>query len=298
MNVQGKALRADALLLLTAAIWGLAFVAQRAGMEHVGPFVFNGIRFALGCLTLVPVLIARGTRLRALVADVRGPALLAGLVLFLGASFQQVGIVYTTAGKAGFITGLYVVIVPLLARLWGRPVGAGAWSGALLAAAGMYLLSVRGGFGLAAGDGLVLVGALFWALHVLVLARWAPRVDPVVLALGQFATCSLLSLAVGLAHETTTLAGLRAATTPILYGGIASVGIAFTLQVVAQREAQPTVAAIVLSTEAVFAAIGGWLLLGEVLSPRGLLGCALMLAGVIVAQLTAAGRPAQAPVSG
>jgi len=292
LDLDRRALKADALLLLTAAIWGFAFVAQRVGMRHVGPFTFNGIRFALGSLTLLPVLWYRGTPARALAADLRGPALLAGAVLFLGASLQQVGIVYTTAGKAGFITGLYVVIVPLLARLWGRAVGAGGWTGALLAAAGLYLLSVRGGFALVPGDGLVLASAVFWALHVLVLARWAPRVDPIALALGQFGFCSLASLAVGLLVETTTLAGLIAAVVPILYGGIASVGIGYTLQVVAQRRAQPTVAAIVLSLESVFAAIGGFLILGEVLSGRALLGCALMLAGVLVAQL------ARAPAAG
>lgn len=296
MGVDRRALRADALLLLTAAIWGFAFVAQRAGMKHVGPFTFNGVRFALGSLTLLPMLWYRRTPLRTMATTLRGPALLAGLVLFLGASLQQVGIVYTTAGKAGFITGLYVVIVPLLARLWGRTVGAGGWTGALLAAAGLYLLSVRGGFAIVLGDGLVLASAIFWAVHVLVLARWAPRTDPIVLALGQFALCSLLSLAVGLRFETTTLAGLLAAMVPIVYGGVASVGIGYTLQVVAQRDAQPTVAAIVLSLESVFAAIGGFLMLGEVLAPRGLVGCGLMLAGVVIAQLarrpqTAINRP-------
>jgi drug/metabolite transporter (DMT)-like permease len=280
--------RADALLLLTAIIWGTAFVAQRVGMEHVGPMIFNGVRFGLGALILLPI---------ALRGDTKSPGRhkaswwvlsgggLAGLVLFIAASLQQIGLVYTTAGKAGFITGLYVVIVPLFGFFIGHQIGVATWLGAILAAAGMYFLSVTAAFTIAPGDLLELIGACFWAGHVLILGWLAPSVNPIQLACGQFATCALLSLVAALATETITLTGLEAATIPILYGGVLSVAVGYTLQVVAQRNAPPAHAAIILSLEAVFAVVGGWLVLGESLGQRGILGCALMLTGMLVVQL-------------
>lgn len=293
IDTGGRALRADGLLLLAAVIWGFAFVAQRLGMAHVGPFGFNGVRFALGCLTLLPVLSRSGGQSQTALPDRSGrsalPALgggfLAGLVLFCGASFQQVAMVYTTAGKAGFITGLYVVLVPLLGIALRQRTHAGTWTGALLAAAGLYLLSVTEQFTFAPGDLLVLIGAGFWAVHVLLIGWLSPRQDPLRLAFVQYAVCSLLSLAVSAALEPNALAGYRAAAVPILYGGVLSVGVAYTLQVVAQREAKPAHAAILLSLETVFAALGGRLILGETLPPRGLFGCALMLAGMLTSQL-------------
>jgi drug/metabolite transporter (DMT)-like permease len=283
-------LKANTLLLTTALIWGLSFVAQRAGMEHVGPFTFNGIRFALGSLSLVPVwLLARRNRTARPASggsrDVWLAASVAGSALFLGASLQQIGIVYTTAGKAGFITGLYVVLVPLIGLLWRQRVGAGGWLGAGAAAVGLYLLSVREGLAVDKGVALVLASAFFWACHVLIIGRWSSRVNVIELAALQFAFCSVLSLVLAVLFETITLDGISGAAIPILYGGVFSVGVAFTLQVVAQRKAAPTTTAILLSLEAVFAALGGWALLGETLSPRGLLGCSLMLAGVLLSQL-------------
>jgi drug/metabolite transporter (DMT)-like permease len=285
-------LKSDALLLLTATIWGFAFVAQRVGMDFVGPFAFNGIRFALGCLVLLP-LITR-SRSTALPPGKKPPAArrtmvlgggLAGLLLFSGASFQQVGLVYTTAGNAGFITGLYVVIVPILGLFWGQRPGAGTWIGAVLAAAGLYLLSVTGDFTIAFGDLLEIAGAFFWAGHVLVIGWLSPKVASSRLAFFQYAACSALSLAAAALFETTTLNGVLNAAIPILYGGVFSVGIAYTLQVVAQRRAHPAHAAILLSLEAVFAALGGRILLGETLSLRGIGGCALMLSGMLLSQL-------------
>ena len=232
MNI--RALRADALLLLAAAIWGLAFVAQRMGMEHLGPFSFNGIRFALGSLTLVPLWLA-GRGRRDPVREQSGRpgsvllgSLVAGLLLFCGSSLQQVGLVFTTAGKAGFITGLYVVLVPLLGLFRRQRAGGGAWFGAAAAAAGLYLLSVRQGFTVGAGDSLVFAGAFFWAAHVLTIGHWTRRVNPVELAALQFAVCSALSLLVAALFETTTLDAVHAAAIPLLYGGICSVGIGFT----------------------------------------------------------------------
>jgi drug/metabolite transporter (DMT)-like permease len=293
----------DALLLLTAAIWGFAFVAQRAGMEHVGPFWFTSVRFALGSLSLVPLVLWR--RRAAGKAAAGGPAagglapaaaspprlrvlpagLLAGAVLFGGAVLQQVGMVWTTAGKAGFITGLYVVLVPLAGLLWGERAGWARWVAALLAAAGLFLLSVTNALTLERGDLFVLAGALFWTAHVRLLGWLSPRTDPVALSCVQFAVCALLSGAAAALSEPLALEALLAARIPILYGGLLSVGVAYTLQVVAQRHAPPAHAAVLLSLETVFAALGGALVLGERLPPRGLLGCALMFAGMICSQL-------------
>ena len=283
-----RVLRNDSLLLLTAAIWGFAFVAQRAGMDHLGPFSYNGVRFALGALSLLPLIAVRRRR-----AGAARPArsrqavagLAAGVVLFGGASLQQIGIVTTSAGKAGFITGLYVILVPLVGLFWGQRTGPERWIGAVLAIAGLYFLSVTETFTMARGDFLVLLGALFWTAHVQVLAYFSPRVDAVELAAFQFAVCALLSLAAALVLEGPTVAAVLQAAAPIVYGGVFSVGVAYTLQVVAQKKAPPAHAAILLSLEGVFAALGGRVVLAENLSPRGLLGAALMLTGMIVSQI-------------
>jgi drug/metabolite transporter (DMT)-like permease len=210
---------------------------------------------------------------------------LAGFALFLGASLQQVGLVYTTAGKAGFITGLYVVIVPILGLFWKQQPGMGTWLGAIHAAVGLYFLSITEQFTIAFGDFLELLGAFFWAGHVLIIGWLSPRINPIRLAFFQYAACSILSLVTAIISEVIMLQGLFQANIPIIYGGLISVGIAYTLQVVAQRDAHPAHAAIILSLEAVFAAVGGWLILGESLSMRGSFGCALMLAGMLLSQL-------------
>ena len=285
--------RADALLLLTATIWGFAFVAQRVGMDYVGPFTFNGVRFALGSLSLVPLLLWT-ERNAAPSPSPLPPASrqtilwgggLAGLFLFSGASLQQVGLVYTTAGNAGFITGLYVVIVPIMGLFLRQRTNTGSWLGAFLAAAGLYFLSITADFTIAWGDFLEVIGAFFWAAHVLIIGRLSPRMNALKLAITQFAVCSVLSLLTAFVIETVTWDGLRQAAMPILYGGLGSVGVAYTLQVVAQKDAHPAHAAIFLSMEAVFAAIGGWWLLNEVLTGRAMFGCGLMLAGMLLSQL-------------
>ncbi len=283
-----KTTAANSLLFVTAAIWGFAFVAQRAGMTHVGPFTFNGVRFGLGTISLIPLLVWSERRQRDPVLNGKKAfwgCVAAGVALFCGASLQQVGLVYTTAGKAGFITGLYVVLVPILGIALGLRSDAGTWVGAFLAAVGMYLLCVTDRLTIQTGDLLVLVGAFFWALHVHVIGWLSPRMNPIKIAAVQFGVCSLLSLITAAMIETIALAGIRAAALPILYGGFMSVGIAYTLQVVAQKHATPAPAAIILSLEAVFAALGGWWLLGEVLSVRGLMGCLLMLTGMLLSQL-------------
>jgi len=279
--------------MLTAMIWGLAFVAQRVGMEHVGPFTFNGIRFAIGSLSLIPVMMVAGRPLR----DIHHPThrsgaktlitggVLAGMALFAGASLQQVGLMYTTAGKAGFITGLYVVLVPIIGLIWRQHADAGTWLGALLAAIGLYFLSVTEQLTISFGDILELLGALIWACHVLLIGWFSPKISAIRLSFIQFAVCSALSLAVAAVTETVTIDGLLGAAPAILYGGLGSVGIAYTLQVVAQKHAKASHAAIILCMESPFAALGGWLILNEQMTGRSLFGCGLMLLGMLVSQL-------------
>ena len=289
-------------------------MAQRAGMEYIQPFTYNGVRFALGSVSLLPAIFLLGRRARRKARENRqGGAvgtggmisvregrdgrvwlygLLCGLVLFAAASLQQVGIVYTTAGKAGFITGLYVVLVPLSGLIWRQRAGWSRWAGAGLALAGLYLLSVTRGFSIARGDFLVLLSALFWTAHVQLIGWFSPKTNSLVLASIQFAVCALFSLIVAAAAETVVVEGILQAAVPILYGGLCSVGIAYTLQVVVQKTAHPAHAAIILSLEGAFAVLGGWLILAEVLSSRGLIGCALMLAGMIVSQTSLLRNPA------
>jgi drug/metabolite transporter (DMT)-like permease len=286
-------LKADLLLLLTATIWGFAFVAQRVGMSHMGPFTFNGIRFTLGALALIPFLVWQRRKApnapRFNLKAYWAPITLTGLALFAGASLQQVGLVGTTAGKAGFITGLYVILVPLLALLWGERTHHAHWIGALLAVMGLYLLSVRGGWIVSPYDLVVLAGAFVWAVHVHLIARYSNLVGPVRLALLQFAICGLLSSVVALLFEPISPSGIGDGLWAILYGSFLSVGLAYTLQVVAQRTANPSHAVIILSLEGAFAALGGWLILSEVLAPRDMIGAGLMLAGMLISQFL--GKP-------
>jgi drug/metabolite transporter (DMT)-like permease len=294
------------LLLLAAVIWGFAFVAQRASMEHVGPFTFNAVRFALGGMVLVPLLLRGGRRQAgrgSFSPQMNGRTVLlggglAGVALFVGASLQQTGIVYTTAGKAGFITGLYVIIVPIMGLCWRQRTGIETWLGAVLAVAGLYLLSVAGKIIISRGDLLVFLGAFAWAGHVHIIGWLSPRIDPLKLAFMQFMACSALSLIAAVFVERITTRGLHGAVIPILYAGLMSSGVAYTLQVVAQRRARPAHAAIILSLEAVFAALGGWVMLREVLSGRELFGCALMLGGMLLSQVTVGKKLKPSPIRG
>lgn len=286
-------MRSNMMLLMAAAIWGLGFVAQRLGMDHMGPFTFNGLRFLLGAASLLPLLWWLKSR------QPKQPAgqpsgdrrllltggLIAGGVLFSAASLQQVGLLYTTAAKAGFITGLYIILVPVIGLALRHKTGANTWVGALIAMAGLYYLSVTEEFTIGYGDLLQVVGALFWAVHLLVLDHYSSRVAPIRLAGVQFVVCGLLSLATAFVIETPTVSGALAGWQALLYAGLVSVGIGYTLQVVGQRGAHPAHAAIILSLETVFAAIGGVLLLGESLDERALVGCSLMLAGMLISQI-------------
>jgi drug/metabolite transporter (DMT)-like permease len=286
-----QALRADILMLITAMIWGSGFVAQTSGMAHIGPYLYTGLRFALGSLCLLPLILRGPTTVKAvkpepfLTQGLLLGGLVMGLALATGINLQQVGLLFTSVTNAGFITGLYVIVVPLLGLLLGHKTGMGTWLGAGLAVAGMFLLSVGDNFHVAPGDWLQLIGAFVWGGHVILVGIFASRHDPIRLAFLQFVTCSVVSLILALIFEDIHLPSIIAAGPALLYGGVVAVGIGYTLQVIAQKDAIASHAAIILSLEAVFAAIAGALLLNESLQLKGYFGCALMLAGMLLAQL-------------
>lgn len=254
----------------------------------MGPFTFNGIRFSLGALALVPFLLWQRKK-EANRGNLNSkahfwPIVLTGVALFAGSSLQQIGLVGTTAGKAGFITGLYMIIVPFLALLRGERTHLAHWIGAILAVIGLFLLSVHSGWSVSSYDLIVLTGAFAWAIHVHLVAKNAERVGVFQLAIWQFAICGVLSLAVALVTEPVTLLAIYDGKWAILYGSFLSVGLAYTLQVVAQKTADPTHAVVIMSLEGAFAALGGWLLLNEGLGLRGLIGAGLMLLGTLISQ--------------
>ena len=277
------------LLVLTAMIWGFAFVAQRMGAEHVGSFVFNGIRFALGALSLIPVVLIfeRDKPDREKKISTVKYGVIVGSILFAASAFQQVGIEITgSAGKAGFITGLYTVLVPIVAFVIYRQRNRfNIWLGAVVAVVGLFLLSVSDSFTVGTGDLILLCGALFYTMHIITIDHFVERVSPLKFSAVQFATCAVLNLVMAIFFDTYDIEGIRAAIVPILYGGLGSVGVAYTLQVVAQKNVAPTPAAIIMSTEAMFSAIGGALILKETMTLRGYMGCALIFCGIILAQL-------------
>lgn len=279
-------------MLLTAMIWGSGFVAQRLGMQHVGPFTFGAARFILGGLALIPVLyLTRALPLKAeqKVAKTKWlPATLAcGAALFTASSFQQFGLTTTSAGKAGFITALYIVIVPVLGLFFKKKVRLIVWLAVALATVGLYLLTMKGSFAIETGDASVLAGAFFWAVHILLIDHFSTDVPGLLIAAGQFLVAGLLALIVTLIFEEPSLTTLWAGKGSILYSGLIVVALAFTLQVLGQKGVQPSIAALILSLESVFAVLAGVIFLSEKLSAREWLGCALMMAAVIITQLGA-----------
>ncbi|WP_223960035.1 DMT family transporter [Paraburkholderia sabiae] len=285
-------LRANLLMLVAAMIWGSAFVAQRLSLDSIGPFLFTGLRFLLGAFVVLIVwsIARRRKPVPARDAGVSRSTLwrdgaVLGLLVAVSISCQQIGLQYTKVANAGFISSLYVVIVPLLGVVLRHQTGIGVWLGALLAALGMYFLSVDEHFSILYGDWFQLAGSLVISAQVVLVSRFARRHDPLALALVQFVVCGVVSLAVGLVVDPLRIGDIVRAAPTILYGGALSVGVAYTIQVVAQKDAAPAHAAVIFSMEGVFAALAGWLVLGETLAPRALLGCALMLAGLIVCQV-------------
>ena len=292
-----KKMRGNLILLLTALIWGTAFVAQSAGMEHVQPFTYNGVRTLIGGLVLIPVIFLFD-RLKPAdqrpspdeQKEIRRNSLIGGaacgVVLCVASSFQQFGISMTTAGKAGFITALYIVIVPLLGVFIKKKIPKITWLCVGIAVVGFYLLCVKEGFSVSAGDLLVLCCAFFFSIHIMVIDYFnGKQVDGVRMSCIQFLVAGLISLVLMLVFEQPSLENLWAAKGSILYAGVLSCGVAYTLQILGQRDTEPTTATLILSLESVFAALSGWALLHETRSFKELAGCALVFAAVILAQI-------------
>jgi drug/metabolite transporter (DMT)-like permease len=276
-------------LLLTAVIWGFAFVAQRVGASQAGSFVFNGIRFLLGALTLIPVILIFDRKDKSKTKDIIKTGLFGGIILFLASSVQQLGIDITqSAGKSGFLTGLYIILVPLIQIFFGKKPGVFVFIGAISALTGMYFLTIPDGLGsVGFGDILLIVGAFFWAVHILYIDKYAGTVSSLKFSFTQFIVCGIIFLVVALFVErnTASLDGVMSAWVSILYMGFLSVGLAYTLQVIGQKHVAPGKAAIIFCGESLFAAIGGALILGETMTAKGYLGCALIFIGIVVSQL-------------
>lgn len=277
----------EALLLLTAIIWGSGFVAQRKAMEDMQPFAFVALRFFLGCLVLLPALIVSKKKESGEISlrERIMPGLISGLFLFAGTSFQQIGIVTTSASKAGFLTSLYLVLVPVIGLLFGKKANRWVWLGVALALLGVYFLSVDLQLTIQRGDIYIIIGALFWALQILALDHYSSKTNVLELAFGQFLVAAVLGLVVSLVWESGAMVPNPAAWGPLLYSGIVAVGIGFTMQVFGQSKVDPALASLILSLEAVFALFGGILFLGERLSNKEWWGCLIMLAAVILVQV-------------
>lgn len=295
MGNETRQLRGGAMLMLTALIWGTAFVAQSVGMDYLGPCAFTATRNFIGCVALLPV-IALASRLRSggqpeEAAPAPGKKALfgwgaaCGLLLGGATLLQQAGMQTASAGKAGFLTALYIVIVPVLGIFLGRRPGLKVWMGVVLALVGAYLLSVKGGAGIASGDLLVIASAVVFSLHILVIDSVPAGMDGVRLSCVQFLVAGAFALVLALFLETFTWRDILSAWVPLLYTGVVSSGVGYTLQILGQRTVNPTVASLILSLESVFAALAGWAILGQALSLRELFGCALVFVAVILAQL-------------
>lgn len=280
-----QSLRADLLMLLIALIWGTTFIAQRMSIGLVGPFFYSASRFILGAMVLLPLMYFRGKEENGSTKNLWRDGALLGLIIAVGINLQQVGLQFTTIANAGFITGLYVVIVPIIGLFLHHKMHKATWLGVFLAVLGMYFLSVQGDFTVLKGDWFQLVGALAWSAHVLLLSVLSQRHDPIRLSIVQFFVCGVLCLFLSMVFENAADQKVAEAIPAILYGGLLSVGLGYTLQVFAQRNAIPSHAAIIFSMESVFAALAAWLYLGETISMRAIFGCILMLVGMLIAQL-------------
>lgn len=304
-----KTLRGSLLLLIGAAIWGSAFVAQDVGMNYVGPYTFNALRYFVGALSLLPIIFI-SDRIAAHRHPERDPekvrewhrrswlsGIIAGLALIIPTTLQQIGIIYTTAGKAGMITGMYIITVPLLGMFLGKKAGLNVWVSVILGVIGMYLLCVTERLTISGGDIILLVSIIFWAIQILVIDRYAPDVDCFRMVCVQFLVCAVISsipMLIGmfsgvsnvfLDEPVLTRESFAGVLLPVLYVGVFSCGIAYTLQPLGQRDTPPAAASLIMSLESVFAAVTGYFLLGDSFSGRELIGCVLMLGASVLAQL-------------
>lgn len=292
-----KQIRSSLLLTLTALIWGVAFVAQSEGMNYVGGFTFNASRFLIGGVVLIPCIfflrringdqrknMDREEILKQRRMGITG-GICCGIFLCAAGSLQQFGIAYTTVGKAGFITSLYIVIVPLFGLFMHKKVSLNIWISVVIAAVGMYLLCITEGFSIGKGDFLVLLCAIGFSLHILVIDYFSPKADGVVISCIQFFTAGLISSVLMFLFEKPSWNAVFSAALPILYAGVLSSGVGYTLQVVAQKEVEPAVASLIMSLESVFSLLAGWVLLGQKLTGKELFGCALVFGAIMLAQI-------------
>lgn len=278
------------MLFLTAFIWGTAFVAQSMGMDYLGPFGFNGIRSLIGGVALLPCIyilgkINKNSNEKGDVKTLAAGGICCGLALFAASSMQQIGIQYTTAGKAGFITAFYIVLVPVFGIFLGKKTGWKIWLAVALALAGLYFLCITESFSVGRGDIYVFIGALLFTVHILVIDYFAPRTDGVKMSCIQFFVAGILSMFPMAAFETTTVEGIMRSWGPLLYAGVLSCGVAYTLQIIGQKNMNPTVASLILSLESCISVLAGWAILGEQLSVREGVGCILMFAAIVLAQI-------------
>lgn len=289
-------LRQSLILFLTAVIWGVAFVAQSVGMDYVGPFTFSAVRNVIGGLVLLPCIgllnKLNGKETHQEDKEDKRTLLIGGgccgILLCIACNLQQFGIMYTTTGKAGFITAMYIVIVPLLGVFMHKKIGMRIWIGVGIAVVGMYLLCGLGeNAALQKGDWLLIGCAVCFSFHILTIDYFSPKVDGVKLSCIQFFTCAILSAICMLIWEEPSISAILTAWMPILYAGVLSCGVAYTLQIIGQKGMDPTVASLILSLESVVSLIAGWLILGQRLSNRELLGCALAFAAIILVQIPA-----------
>ena len=281
------------LLVLTALIWGMAFVAQSVGMNYIGPFTFNCIRSIMGGLVLIPCILffdkhEKGEAKREKKEDSKTlviGGICCGLALCIASNLQQIGIKYTTVGKAGFITALYIVLVPIFGIFLRKKVSGRVWFSVAIAVVGLYLLCITDEFRIGKGDFFVLLCALVFTIHILVIDYFSPKVNGIKLSCIQFLVAGLLSGVPMLISEKPSFSTILAAWAPLLYAGIMSCGVGYTLQIVAQKDAEPTIASLILSLESVFSVLAGWIILGQTLAGKEIMGCVLMFAAIILAQL-------------
>ena len=294
MKKQQIPLKNSLLLLLTATIWGVAFVAQSVGMDYVGGFTFNMARSLIGSAVLLPVIWFMGRNSSKKAEETQGSGsrkdllwggLACGILMCLASNFQQFGIKYTTVGKAGFITACYIVLVPILGLFLKKKCSPFIWLAVAMSVAGLYLLCITDGFSIGKGDILVLICAVLFSFHILVIDYYSPKVDGVKLSCIQFLVCGILSGIPALIFEKPEMCAVLTAWQPILYAGVMSCGVAYTLQIIGQKNMNPTVASLILSLESCISVLAGWVILGQQLSTREIAGCVIMFAAIILAQL-------------
>lgn len=289
-----KKIVSNFMLVLTAIIWGSSFVAQSKGMEYIDPYTFNAVRNYIGCIVLIPCIfflnklknnkVDKGAP-RENIRDLIIGGVLCGIVLFMGSTFQQFGLMYTTPGKSGFITALYIVIVPILGIFIKKKVPAKVWISVIIAIGGFYLLCIKEGFAINKGDLLTLICAFFFSIHILIIDSFSHKTDGVKMSCIQFLVCAIISSIGMFIFEKPVLSQILEAWVPIVYAGALSCGVAYTLQIVAQKNTEPVIASLILSLESVFAALAGWLILHQSLSPKELCGCALVFIAIIITQI-------------